>query len=189
MLNVLIINNAEPGIDEFTNSLERIVTDAGADSVCIEYKECNSLNFDGFDCILLSGSPQGNDIVEHHSHFYRWIKLFEKPVFGICAGHHITGFLFGAEILRSVEPESGDFVVEIVKEDPIFEGITATFMVKQMHNDSITLPEGFELLATSETCKVQLMRHKKFPLYTTQFHPEFYNSQLIYNFLRMCSNL
>ena len=186
MPKILIVNNAEPGITEFTETLEKIVSGAGAASFCIQYKQCDSFNFDEFDGIILTGSPQGNDIVEHHSQYFHWIKTFEKPVLGICAGHHITGFLFGAEILRSVEPESGDYEVEIVKQDPIFEGLESTFVVKQMHNDSISLTEKFELLATSKTCKVQLMKHKQFPLYTSQFHPEFYNTQLIHNFLRLC---
>jgi GMP synthase (glutamine-hydrolysing) len=187
MLKILIVNNAEHGITEFTNPLEKIVADAGSDFLCIEYNQCDNFNLIEYDGVLLSGSPQGNNIVEHHSHYFQWIKIFEKPILGICAGHHVTGFLFGAEILRNVEPESGDFVVEIVKRDPIFEGLSNTFVVKQMHNDSITLPENFDLLATSKTCMVQLMKHKQFPIYTCQFHPEYYNTQLIYNFLRMCS--
>jgi GMP synthase (glutamine-hydrolysing) len=187
MLKILIVNNAEPGITEFVNPLEKIVSDAGATSFSIEYKECSSFNFNEVNGVILSGSPQGNDIVEHHSHYFGWIKTFKKPVLGICAGHHITGFLFGSEILRSVEPESGDFEVEIVKQNPIFEGIQATFTVKQMHNDSISLPENFDLLATSKTCKVQLMKHKQYPIYTCQFHPEFYNIRLIQNFTRLCN--
>lgn len=188
MLKILIVNNAEPGITEFTDPLEKIVITAGAGTFCIGYKQCAIFNFDEFDGIILSGSPQGNDIVEHHSKFFNWIPQLQKPIFGICAGHHITGFLFGSEILRSIERESGDFEVEIVKQDPIFEGLSSNFRVKQMHNDSITLPENFELLATSKTCKVQLMKHKQLPLYTSQFHPEFYNARLIHNFLRLCNN-
>lgn len=187
MLKILIVNNAEPEINEFTNPLKQIVSDACAEFICIDYKQCDTFNFDEIDGIILSGSPRGNDIVEHHSNFFRWIKTSKKPILGICAGHHITGFLFGAEILRSIEPESGDFEVEIVKQDPIFEGLPSNFRVKQMHNDSITLPENFELLATSKTCKVQLMKHKQLPLYTSQFHPEFYNTKLIRNFLQMCN--
>ncbi len=187
MPKILIVNNAEPGITEFTNPLEKIVTDSGAVSFCIEYQECISFGFDEFDGVVLSGSPQGNDIVEHHSRYFNWIKTFEKPVLGICAGHHIIGFLFGSEILRSVEPESGDFEVNIVKQDPIFEGLSENFSVKQMHNDSITLPENFELLATSKICKVQLMKHKQLPMYSCQFHPEFYNIRLIQNFTTVCN--
>ena len=186
MLKIVVVNNAEPGITEFVKPIEKIIEDARATSFCIEYRDCNSFNFNDFDGVILTGSPQGNDIVEHHSHYFGWIKTFKKPVLGICAGHHITGFLFGSEILRSVEPESGDLEVDTVKQDPIFDGIPATFTVKQMHNDSITLPENFELLATSKTCKNQLMKHRQKPLYTCQFHPEFYNTRLIQNFTGLC---
>ena len=188
MLKILIVNNAEPGIKDFTKPVEKIIADAGADSFCIEYHECISFNFNEFDGIILSGSPQGNDIVEHHSRYFNWIKTFKKPVLGICAGHHIIGFLFGSQILRSVEPESGDFEIETVKQDLILQGLSTNFRVKQMHNDSITLPEKFELLATSKTCKVQLMKHNHYPLYSSQFHPEFYNIRLIQNFTRLCNN-
>lgn len=182
MLKILIVNNAEPGITEFVRPIEKITEDAGATSFCIEYRDCDSFNFNDFDGVILTGSPQGNDIVEHHMPYFRWIETFNKPVLGICAGHHITGFMNGSEVLRSKEPESGDFEVKIVKQDPILEGLSTTIKVKQMHNDSITLPANFELLATSKTCKNQLMKHKQKPLYSCQFHPEFYNTRLIHNF-------
>jgi GMP synthase (glutamine-hydrolysing) len=186
MPHILIINNAEAGITEFAEPIEKIVSRAGSTFVFIEYKDCLSANFDDFDGIILTGSPQGDDIVEHHLPWFRWIKECEKPVLGICAGHHITGYLYGSELLRSIEPESGDFEVKIIKEDPVFKGIPNIFNVRQMHNDSITLPNDFELLATSETCKNQLMKHRSKPLYTCQFHPEFNNHKLILNFLELC---
>lgn len=186
MPHILIINNAEAGITEFSEPIEEIVSVAGNTFVSIEYKDCLSANFNDFDGIILTGSPQGDDIVEHHLPWFRWINECEKPVLGICAGHHITGFIHGAELLRNIEPESGDFEVEIIKDDPIFNEVPKIFEVKQMHNDSITLPEDFILLVTSGTCKNQLMRHKRKPLYTCQFHPEFHNHKLILNFLELC---
>lgn len=186
MSKILIVNNAEPRITEFATPIEKIISKMGSTSVFIEYADCLTFNFDEFDGAILTGSPQGDDIVEHHLPYFRWIPDFTKPLLGICAGHHITGFLNGSEILWSKEPESGDFEVEVVNNDPIFEGLPKCFTVKQMHNDSITLPEGFELLATSATCKNQLMRHREKLLYTCQFHPEFYNHKLIQNFVKLC---
>jgi GMP synthase (glutamine-hydrolysing) len=186
MPKILLVNNAEPGITEFAKPIEKIVEDVGSSSVFIEYKECLNFNFNEFDGAILTGSPQGDDIIEHHLPYFRWIQNFDKPVLGICAGHHITGFMYGSKILRSEEPESGDFEVEILKEDPLFEGLSNLFKVKQMHNDSVTLPDEFELLASSEICKNQLMKHKTKPLYSCQFHPEFYNHQLIRNFISLC---
>ena len=187
MSKILIVNNAEPGITEFTKPIEKIVEETGSISVSIEYAESLNFNLNEFDGIILTGSPQGDDIIEHHSPYFKWIKKCKKPILGICAGHHITGILYGAEILRSQEPESGDFNIKIQELDPIFEGIENAFTAKQMHNDSITLPEDFGLLATSKTCKNQLMKHKEKPLYTCQFHPEFYNRQIISNFIGLCN--
>jgi len=183
---ILIINNAEPGIREFVLPIEKIVRETDAIPYFIEYEEAINTDLDAFEGIILTGSPKGNDIVEHHLPYFEWIKKYEKPVFGICAGHHIAGYLYGAELLRSKEPEAGKSEIHIIKEDPLFKGLPKTMTVKQMHNDSITLPGNFDLLATSSTCKNQLMKHRQKPLYTSQFHPEFYNSKLIQNFIKLC---
>lgn len=186
MKKFLIINNAEKGITEFTKPLEIVVTKARFRATLLEYKECCGKNLEIFSGIILSGSPQGDDIVEHHQRYFQWIKECKVPVLGICAGHHITGYLYGATYLKSKEPESGDFLIQTIKDDLIFHQMQNTFIAKQMHNDSITLPEDFELLATSTTCVNQLMKHKTKTIYTCQFHPEFYNHDLILNFLKIC---
>ncbi|HYQ55739.1 MAG TPA: hypothetical protein VEP89_00230 [Draconibacterium sp.] len=186
MLKILVVNNAEPGIREFAEPIEALIREAGFSPVFIEYADCTNTDFNKYDGAILTGSPQGDDIVEHHAPYFQWIKKFEKPVLGICAGHHITGYLYGAKMLRSEEPESGDFEVEVVYSDLLFTGLPKKFIVKQMHNDSITLPHNFELLATAKTCTNQLMKHEDKPLYTSQFHPEFYNHKLIRNFIALC---
>ena len=189
MVKILIVNNAEPGITAFADSIEKIVTNFGAVSTVIEYAACNNYPVNEFDGIILTGSPQGDDIIEHHAPYFGWIKECTIPVLGICAGHHITGFLFGSEILRSKEPESGDGEIEVLVSDPIFYDMEKNLTVRQMHNDSVTLPSNFTLLATSPICKNQMMKHKNKPIYTCQFHPEFYNHRLIANFIGLCSGL
>ena len=186
MQKILVVNNAEPGITQFTKPIETIISNARLTYVTIEYNECLNYKFGDFQAIILSGSPQGDDIVENHLPYFKWIKNSNKPILGICAGHHITGVLYGSKILRSEEPEAGDYEVEIIEKDIIFSEMDSTFKVKQMHNDSITLPEDFTLLSTSKTCKNQIMKHKQKSLYTCQFHPEFYNPDLILNFITLC---
>ena len=186
MKQILIINNAEPEIQNFALSLEEIVKSGKIEVSRIEYADCPKTDLSAFDGILMSGSPQGDDIVEHHAPYFQWVKDYEKPLLGICAGHHITGYLYGSKLLYAKEPETGDFKIELLTDDPIFIGLPEKLTVKQMHNDSITLPDNFMLLATSNTCKNQLMKHKNKPLYTCQFHPEFYNHKLIQNFVNIC---
>ncbi len=185
MVEVLIINNAEPGIDEFTNNILYALHEFEVSSTTINYHECHTIKLETYDGIILSGSPQGDDIVAHHLPYFQWIKTYNKPVFGICAGHHITGALYHAELFRSKEPESGAIEIEILVEDPITFNLPKKMEVKQMHNDSVSLPKGFILLATSKTCRNQLMKHNNKPLYTCQFHPEYYNIEFFRNFVEI----
>ncbi len=185
-MQLLIVNSAEPEVTEFAENIAQIVQSEQVDYELINYQNCLTQDFSNYNGILISGSPQGDDIVEHHQPFFQWIKTFDKPVFGICAGHHITGLMHGSEYLRSKEPESGDCEVEIIQDDPIFAGLGKTFTTRQMHNDSVTLPSGFIHLAKSTVCFNQAMKYRNKPMYTFQFHPEYLNPKLIQNFIDIC---
>jgi len=188
MTTILIINSAEKGISEFVEPLEKIVREAGAASVVSEYEETSFTGMSSYDGIIMSGSPRGDDIVDHHLPHFQWIKTCDIPIFGICAGHHITGKLYGAQLLRSVEKEVGDNFLYIRQKDPIFNGCPGKFLVRQNHHDSITLPKDFILLAHSQGCRVSMMKHPAKPLYTTQFHPEILNKNLVLNFIDIVKN-
>lgn len=183
MVKILIVNNAEKGITGFVEPIREILDEAGAVSDTIEYEETLNTDMSEYDGIILSGSPRGNDIVGHHLPYFQWIKTCDIPIFGFCAGHHITGKLYGAELLRSVEKEVGDNFLFIDRMDPIFNGCPKKFLVRQNHHDSITLPGEFILLAHSQGCKVSMMKHRTKPIYTTQFHPEILNKKLFFNFI------
>ena len=180
---MLIVNNAEKGIRQFVEPLKIILDEAGTTSDIIEYEDTAVTGLSLYDGIILSGSPRGDDIADHHQPYFRWIKTSNVPLFGICAGHHIVGRLYGSELLRSVEKEVGDNFLFVDREDPVFKGCPGKFSVRQNHHDSITLPGDFLLLAHSENCKVSMMKHPSKPLYTTQFHPEVLNKELILNFI------
>ena len=185
MGKIVIINNSEPALNEFTDPIRKILLGYNAISEVVEYTDSENKNLSVFDGIILSGSPQGDDIVEHHLPYFQWIKEFNKPILGICAGHHLVGALYGSELYRSLEPESGDGTIKILKEDPLTEGLSKKVRVKQMHNDSISVPSGFILLASSTVCKNQLMKHPYKPIYSCQFHPEYYNHELFKNFIQL----
>ena len=182
-MRVLIFNNAEKGVREFTNPIESILIGLGCEWSTVEYTDSIQRNTNNYDGIILSASPFGDDIVDHHKTHYSWILKEAKPILGICAGHHIIGRLFGSILIRDQESEVGDCTVMIDKVDPFFNGVENSFVVKQNHKDSISLPEAFVLLAHSDKCKVQIMKHRARPIYSTQFHAELSSSTLIENFL------
>ncbi len=185
-MKIIIINSAEPEIKEFAENIQSIIQSGNIETEIVEYRDSSLIDFDLCNGVIISGSPQGDDIVEHHQPYFQWIKSLKKPILGICAGHHVTGFMYDAKYLRSVEPESGDVCIDILIDDPVFEGLPPSFKTRQMHNDSITLPENFIHLASSPTCKNQAMRHRDKPLYTFQFHPEYLNPEILLNFVTLC---
>jgi GMP synthase-like glutamine amidotransferase len=129
------------------------------------------------------------DVLDHEG--YRWlITESGVPQLGLCGGHQLIAEMFGSTVdsmreLREDEAdlnpayhpglfkESGVWPVEIVAEDPLFEGLTSPIRVRESHRSEIKdLPEGFRLLASTPDCEVQAMVHEEMPLYGTQFHPE-----------------
>ena len=54
-----------------------------------------------------------------------------------------------------------------------------------------TLPPGFELLASSPECRIEMMKHRERPLYGAQFHAEIWQApyndgeKIMRNFFRL----
>lgn len=182
---VLIVNSAEPMVREFVDPLTTLVHQSGYDYHLVEYRELVNLELDQYSAIILSGSPCGNDIVDHHLSWFDFLEWWKKPLLGICAGHHLVGSYFGSRLIRESEKEIGTVNVELVQYDPVFEGLSNNFQAEAMHHDSITLPDGFTVLARTRSCRNVVMKRNGYVWYTFQFHPEIRNRKIIENFLAL----
>ena len=182
---VLLINSAENQIDEYIRPIAEILKQNGIVYEVRHYSDQGMDTIMRFDRVIISGSPRGDDIVVHHSPYFSWIKSVDKAVFGICAGHHIIGYIYGSQLIRDKEGAVGELMVRVQHQDAIFSGLSTEFPVQENHNDAITLPDQFLLLASSDVCTVEMMRHRQRPIYSSQFHPEYLNPQLLLNFIRM----
>jgi GMP synthase (glutamine-hydrolysing) len=149
------------------------------------------------DAIVLSGTLRDFDyyqlsILEDFAGFIRETKT---PVLAICGGHQLVGLSFGARVItldkleqheqRSARPQEYQyrFIRIINADDPIFRNINCSdpespariLRVWQNHGLQLdSIPEGFELLATSYLCRNQMMvkRTDGQLIYTVQFHLE-----------------
>ncbi|CAN5503994.1 glutamine-hydrolyzing GMP synthase [soil metagenome] len=127
----------------------------------------------------------------------------DYPVLGVCYGAQLTSKLYGGRIEKSEKREYGRAFMSHETPDQIFEGVSPRTQVWMSHGDTILqLPEGFELLATTDSIPVAAFKQKevetktiaetlntdqssqtrhqtsdvKHPLYGLQFHPEVYHS-------------
>src|SRR5215204_684156 len=141
--------------------------------------------------IILSGSPfSANDKNAPQVDIQKLIN--QVPVLGVCYGAQLTAKQFGGKVEKSNKREYGRAVLHLQKEDVLLQNLIPSSQVWMSHADSILqLPEGFELLATTDSIPVAAFKHKndtlQKPLYGLQFHPEVYHSiegkKTLHNFL------
>ena len=66
--------------------------------------------------------------------------------------------------------------IRILKPDPLFKGFKDEIAVPEYHYWEIKeLPKEFEILASTDECRIQTIRNRWHLIYGTQFHPEAYD--------------
>lgn len=121
----------------------------------------------------------------------------EYPVLGFCGGHQLIGMTFGApsDALGPLETGEVDLMPDYHPgmrkekgylplqpqdpENPLFEGFDekGPVIMESHYWEVKTLPPEFDLLASTNWCKIQVMKHRDLPIYSTQGHPEAYNEK------------
>ena len=141
--------------------------------------------------VILSGSPFS--VNDPNAPDIDLASITQKyPVLGICYGAQLTAKKLGGRVEKSEKREYGRAILHKKQEDILIENISPAGQVWMSHGDSIlNLPEGFEVLAITDSIPVAAFKAKSssypHPLYGLQFHPEVYHSSegkiIIENFL------
>jgi GMP synthase (glutamine-hydrolysing) len=157
--------------------------------------------------VLTAWQPRSDKA--HERELLELIRQTTTPLIGFCGAHHLICAAYGVQstamrTLKSGEPDAypayapGFFKewnfmpVRIVKHDLLFTGLPDEISVPQRHYaECKQVPPEFELLASSEACRVQAIKHRDRPVYGLQFHPELYDDahphgrMLLQNFFRL----
>lgn len=146
---------------------------------------------DQVDGVVLSGGAPRIGLTGDLGNCNEILEKATFPVLGICAGHQYMARFFGGEAKPCNIPEFGKVELTLLKKNALFQGVPETSIVWESHNDEvIVLPQVFEVLAESENCKIQAMKHQKKPFYGLQFHPEVehteYGEKIFSNFITLC---
>jgi anthranilate synthase/aminodeoxychorismate synthase-like glutamine amidotransferase len=103
----------------------------------------------------------------------------QVPILGVCLGHQAIGQATGAEIVRAQQLMHGK--VDRIHHDGqgLFAGLPNPFEATRYHSLVIrpgTLSDDFEVCAWAELPdggrEIMGIRHRRWPLYGVQFHPE-----------------
>jgi GMP synthase (glutamine-hydrolysing) len=117
-------------------------------------------------------------------------KLFELgiPILGICYGMQLACHLLGGKVQPAPSREYGRAHLKIADHDGLFGGVPDETIVWMSHGDQVQVSgDDFTALASTDTCPLAAIRHRKLPIYGLQFHPEVshtpYGTQVLRNFL------
>ena len=114
------------------------------------------------------------------------------PVLGVCLGHQAIGQVFGAAVVRAPTPMHGK--VSLVEHDDsdVFAGLPSPFKATRYHSLTVqpdTLPPTLVETARTVDGVVMGLRHRDWPIFGVQFHPESIASEhghaILANFLAL----
>lgn len=141
--------------------------------------------------VILSGSPFSVNDANSFKPDLNGIRG-KYPILGICYGAQYIAHISGGKVEKSDSREYGRaHLTMIVPGTPLFDGISEASQVWMSHGDSITtIPDNFEIVASTEDVEVGAYKVKGEETWAVQFHPEVYHTtdgtRILSNFLNIC---
>ncbi len=105
------------------------------------------------------------------------IKQFgaSVPILGVCLGHQAIGQAYGGNVIRARNPMHGKSSLITHDEKILFAGIKNPLRVARYHSLVVgeeNFPDRLEITARCNRGEIMALRHKEYPVYGVQFHPE-----------------
>ncbi len=187
----IVIDNQDSfvyNLVSYMRILERDVRVISGEKIVIEEIDSNLENVEG---IIISPGPGKPDEYEDVRVFIQHYAG-SVPILGVCLGHQMIGSIFGASVIKG-KPMHGKVTELFHNEKGIFNKIENPYRVTRYHSliiSKVDFPEVLDICAVSDTGDIMAIKHKKYPIYGVQFHPEALLSEngieLLQNFIDIC---
>ena len=126
--------------------------------------------------IIFTGGPSSvfNDGAPHVD---KGIFELGIPVLGICYGCQLIAYTLGGKVEHAETREYGRQDAVYDKNCPLYKGLEDG-ICWMSHTDRVeALPEGFKVVAHTDTCKIAAFADDKRKIYGVQYHPEVHHTQ------------
>jgi len=97
------------------------------------------------------------------------------PILGVCLGHQAVAYAYGGRIVAAKKLMHGKTSLIYHNKKEIFGGIPNPFEATRYHSlvvEKKSLPQCLEVTAWTKDGEIMGLKHKKYPLWGVQFHPE-----------------
>ena len=195
--NILLVNcyreRAEEKIQGYYEWLQAGAQASGLDLAVRSVSDREPLPGDGeFAAVIVSGSQKMVSDGEAEPALLAFLKECRPLLLGICYGHQALAHAYGALVKKDGQKHLGSEEIFLNKTDPCFDSFPPFFNMAESHEEIVVrdndLEKEFMVLAESRQGLVEAIRHRAFPLYGVQFHPEKSGDlgiRLLENFLHM----
>lgn len=118
-------------------------------------------------------------------------EFTDRPILGVCLGHQGIFHYFGG-VVGYGEPVHGKISEVFHDGSELFRGVPNPFRATRYHSlrcECNGVPEDILVSASAPDGTIMAIRHRKYPVYGLQFHPESagtpHGRDILENFLRM----
>ena len=155
----------------YTKNLVNFLSEKKIKFISQKFDEVNLSDIQQFNSFILSGRKKNDRKINAvNSKIIKHAISEEKSLLGICYGAEILAITLGGTIKKSDEHVGGQETVVIEKENKICHG---EIDVTESHNYEISqLGSHLHSLASSKSCKYEIVKHNNLNIFGTQFHPE-----------------
>jgi len=162
---------------QYTQLIARKLRESGVYTEVVPYREdIEDIKARKPQGIILSGGP-ASVYAEDAYKPNEGIWDLGLPILGICYGMQLITQHFGGEVVAADHHEYGKAKLKIENDASIFKGISDNSTVWMSHGDKAErLPEGFEVIGTSENSPYAAIADESRKVYAFQFHPEVHHS-------------
>lgn len=182
---------------QYAHLIARRARELGFKSRVVPYDQLGLEEALSIGALVLSGGP--SSVLERGAPKLDREFILEAvergvPLLGICYGHQLLAEALGGRVQRGERGEYGSAALEVLADDPLFQGTPRVQRVWMSHRDYVAdSPPNSLVLARTELCRVAAFGLKGSKVYGVQFHPEVrhteYGAQLLRNFLARIAGL
>ncbi len=163
---------------EFVQPIEDILKSQGEKFKTVHYKNLKKIDLKNCKKAIICGTSLKDDDYLQNIGKFSWIKTFDKPLLGICAGMQIIGLNYRCSLKKF--KHIGLLKINLKKS--FFKSPKEFSSYNLRKFCLIVNKRDFEILASNKGA--QIIKHKSKHLYGTLFHPEVRNKNIIEDFIR-----
>lgn len=170
-MKIYVVDN----YDSFVYNIVHLVKELGIEDIRIAKNDQLDLDeIAGYDKIILSPGP---GVPEDAGQMGTVIERFYKthPMLGVCLGHQAIGAFFGWPLRRLTEPLHGVVSgLDILDRSDLFQELPESVTIGHYHSWVVdAIDESIlQVLAKDPDNNVMAIKHRYYPVYGLQFHPE-----------------